>query len=213
MSAERTNETRLLYDTIAATYAEVLPDTRYEAPLDLGLVDHFIAQLPESRSPVLDAGCGTGRMLRYLSARGVSNLVGVDLSPRMISFARKSTPDIPLATADLRSLPYEDCSIGAILCWYAIIHSTPDEVVSVIQEARRVLAPGGPLLFGFQAGTGEREVQRAYGHDVTLRGVLHETDEIAQLLRDADFEVTATVDRAPVGSERNRQGFVMARRN
>ena len=213
MSADRTSETRLLYDTIAETYAEVLPDTRYEAPLELGLVDYFIAQLPESGLPVLDAGCGTGRMLRYLSARGVSNLVGADLSPEMIAFARSSHPEVPLTTADLRSLPYEDASIGAILCWYAIIHSARDEVVSVIREARRVLAPGGPLLFGFQAGTGERRVRRAYGHDVTLRGVLHETDEIAQLLRDADFEVTATVDRAPVGSERDHQGFVMARRN
>lgn len=43
MSEDRTTATRHLYDTVAATYAEVLPDTRYEAALDLGMVDHFIA--------------------------------------------------------------------------------------------------------------------------------------------------------------------------
>lgn len=212
MSNDRTAATRLLYATVAATYRQVLPDTRYEAPLELGLLDHFIRELPESDLPLLDAGCGTGRMIEYLSARGVSNMVGVDLSSEMADFARASNPDVAIEIADLRALPYPDASISAILCWYAIIHSTQSEVVSIIREVKRVLSPGGTVLFGFQAGEGEREVERAYGHDVTLYGVLHEPTQIAELLAAAGFEILATVDRAPVASERHRQGFVLARR-
>lgn len=212
MSADRISETRHLYATVAATYADVLPDTSYEAFLEMGLIDHFISQLPDSALPVLDAGCGTGRMLSHLSARGVTNLLGVDLSPEMLVFARQAHPNIPLKTGDLRSLPYADDSIGAMLCWYAIIHSPTDEVVDIVAEARRVLSPGGLLLLGFHAGSGERAANRAYGHAVTLRVVLHEPDVIARLVRAAGFTVEATVNRAPVGSERNRQGFVMARR-
>jgi ubiquinone/menaquinone biosynthesis C-methylase UbiE len=212
MSEDRTTATRHLYDTVAATYAEVLPDTRYEAALDLGMVDHFIACLPDSELPVLDAGCGTGRMLDHLSARGIRNLVGCDLSPEMLAYARAGHPAVALEVADLRELPYADASIRAIFCWYAIIHSTKSEVAAIFDEARRVLAPGGTLLLGFQAGTGEREVERAYGHDVTLHGVLHETHEIAHLLSDAGFDVTATARRASVGLERHGQGFVLARR-
>jgi SAM-dependent methyltransferase len=212
MSGDRTSATRHLYATVAATYAEVLPDTRYEAPLDLGMVDHFVAALPDSRLPVLDAGCGTGRMLDYLSARGIRNLVGCDLSPEMLSFARARHPGVPLEVADLQHLPYTDASIRAVLCWYAIIHSTKSEVAVILREAGRVLLPGGTILLGFQAGTGEREVERAYGHDVTLHGVLHETSEIADLLDDAGFDVTATARRAPGGMERHGQGFVLARR-
>lgn len=213
LNDDRTRATRLLYATVAATYREVLPDTRYEAPLELGLLDQFIRELPESDLPVLDAGCGTGRMIQYLSARGVSKVVGVDLSPEMVAFARASNPTVSIETADLRALPQADASIGAILCWYAIIHSTHSEVVSIMREARRVLSPGGTVLFGFQAGTGEREVERAYGHDITLHGVLHEPSQIAQLLSAAGFDIMAIVDRAPVAKERNRQGFVMARRS
>jgi SAM-dependent methyltransferase len=198
---------------VAATYAELLPDTRYESPLELGLVDHFIGQLSDSPLPVLDAGCGTGRMLTYLDARGVANLAGVDLSPEMLAFARESHPHIPLQQADLRSLPFADASVRAILCWYAIIHSSRGDVATIVREVARLLAPGGIVLFGFQAGVGEREVERAYGHSVTLRGVLHEPHDIAQLLRAEGLDVTAVVDRAPVGAERNRQGFVMARRS
>lgn len=211
MSEDHTDETRHLYATVAATYAELLPDTRYELPLELGLVDHFIGQLPDSPLPVLDAGCGTGRMLTYLEARGVGNLAGIDLSPEMLTFARGSHPHIPLQPADLRSLPFADASVRAILCWYAIIHSSRRHVATIAREAARVLAPGGIVLFGFQAGVGEREVERAYGHDVTLHGFLHEPEKIAHLLRAEGLDVTAVVDRAPVGVERNRQGFVMAR--
>lgn len=212
MSDDRVNGTRHLYATVAATYAEVLPDTRYESPLDLGMVDHFIAGLPDVELPVLDAGCGTGRMLDYLSARGIPSLVGCDLSPEMLTYARAAHPLVPLEVADLQALPYSDASIRAILCWYAIIHSTKSEVAAILGEARRVLAPGGTILVGFQAGNGDRRVERAYGHDVTLHGVLHETHEIAQLLDDAGFDVNATARRQPVGIERHSQGFVLAGR-
>ncbi|MEL4318753.1 class I SAM-dependent methyltransferase [Leifsonia sp. YIM 134122] len=212
MSEDRIDQTRRLYATVAHTYAEVLPDTRYEAPLELGMVDHFIAQLPDSELPVLDAGCGTGRMLHYLSTRGVSPVVGIDLSPEMIAHARTGHPGVALETGDLRALPYPDASIRAVLCWYAIIHSDTADVVAIVDEVGRVLMPGGTVLFGFQAGTGERVVEEAYGHDVTLHGVLHETPEIAHWLNEAGFDVTAIADRGPVGFERNSQGFVLARR-
>ncbi|TFV98744.1 class I SAM-dependent DNA methyltransferase [Leifsonia flava] len=212
MSEDRIDETRRLYDTVAHTYAEVLPDTRYEAPLELGMLDHFIAHLPDSDLPVLDAGCGTGRMLHYLSAREVSPLVGIDLSPEMIGHARASNPGVPVETGDLRTLPHADSSIRAVLCWYAVIHSSKTDVAAIVREVGRVLIPGGTVLFGFQAGTGERVVERAYGHDVTLHGVLHETREFVPWLNDAGFEVTATADRGPVGFERNSQGFILARR-
>jgi SAM-dependent methyltransferase len=211
MSDDRTDETRRLYETVAATYARVLPDTSYESPLDLGMVEQFIAGLPDVGLPVLDAGCGTGRMLRYLSARGVQDLVAVDLSPAMLAHARAASPAVPMRTADLRALPFADGSFRGALCWYAIIHSSGDDVARIIAELRRVVVPGGLVLLGFQAGAGEREVARAYGHDVTLRGVLHEPAEIARMLRDAGLAVTAVADREPVGIERDRQGFVLAR--
>ncbi len=76
-----TKSTRAFYDTVADSYAALLPDTSYEAPLDLGVLDHFLDLLPESDAPVLDAGCGAGRMLGHLAARGVAPVDGVDLSP------------------------------------------------------------------------------------------------------------------------------------
>ena len=125
----------------------------------------------------------------------------------MIGHARASNPGIPLVTGDLRALPHADASMRAVLCWYAVIHSSKTDVAVIVREVGRVLMPGGTVLFGFQAGTGERIVERAYGHDVTLHGVLHQTREFAHWLDDAGFDVTATADRAPVGVRTQQPGI------
>lgn len=212
MDADNSARTRAFYDTVAGAYAQMIPDTTAESPLDLGVVDHFIAVLPASHSPVLDAGCGTGRMLTYLADHGVRNRVGVDLSDEMLAFARRSHPGTPLEVADLRSLPVADGSMRGVLCWYSIIHSTTEEVALIAREVARVLEPGAPAAFGFQAGVGERVVEGAYGHDITLHGVLHSTSEVAEALIDAGLEIVLTADRRPFRRERNPAGFVIARR-
>lgn len=56
-------------------YAAQFSGTEPEAPLDLAMVDTFVPAMTEdggSDDPprVLDAGCGTGRMSRYLADRG-----------------------------------------------------------------------------------------------------------------------------------------------
>jgi hypothetical protein len=62
---------RLAYDTFADDYACDLPDTRTEAPLDLAMVEAFATAVTAGDDPrVLDAGCGAGRMSRYLAERG-----------------------------------------------------------------------------------------------------------------------------------------------
>ena len=83
---------RVAYDTVAEDYAAYLPDARAEAPLDLAMVDAFV-QAVGTGEPVLDAGCGAGRMSRHLADRGVE-VSGVDLSPGMISMARRDHPDL-----------------------------------------------------------------------------------------------------------------------
>ena len=74
---------RHAYDTVAEDYATYLPDTRAEAPLDLAMVDAFAEAVTSGADArVLDAGCGAGRMSRYLAERGCL-VEGVDLSSSM----------------------------------------------------------------------------------------------------------------------------------
>ncbi|SIR67105.1 class I SAM-dependent methyltransferase [Microbacterium sp. RURRCA19A] len=202
--------TRSLYDTVADTYACVLPDLRAEAASDLELIYRFGRMVPAGESPVLDAGCGTGRVLPYLASLGLAPLAGIDLSPAMVAHARRHAPDARIAVAPLTALPFPDAGVRGILCWYAIIHSTHAEVAVIAEEAARVLVQGAPLLLAFQAGTGDHFVPRAYGHDVSLHAVLHEPDDIAAALTSAGFQIVATDRRDPLSVEKHGQGFVLA---
>ncbi|MBB6626394.1 class I SAM-dependent methyltransferase [Nocardioides sp. KIGAM211] len=205
------------YDTVAADYAARLPDTRAETPLDLAMVDAFAEAVVGAAGGdglVLDAGCGTGRMSRHLAGRGLRT-VGLDLSHGMVTMARRAQPGTSYVVGALGALPYADASFAGVLLWYSTIHTPPDEQSALLSEAARVLRPGGHLLVGFQAGTGVRDVAPAYralGHEVVLERHLASPDEMGTRLADAGLVEVARLVRRAVGSERDDQAALLARR-
>ncbi|SDD36978.1 class I SAM-dependent DNA methyltransferase [Auraticoccus monumenti] len=204
--------TRTAYDAVAESYARMLPDTRYEAALDLAMVEHLLVRLGPG-AQLLDAGCGTGRMLTHLTALDPTlRLSGVDLSPGMVAVARRAHPSIDLAVADLAALPHPDGELDGVMAWYSIIHTPPSALAPLLGELHRVLRPGGLLLLGYQAGTGHRVIDRPYGHDVELGAFLHHTPYVCDALLRAGFTVDTVLDRGAREQERHPQGFVLARR-
>jgi SAM-dependent methyltransferase len=98
-------------------------------------------------SPLLDLGCGTGRMLTPLRRAGFAP-VGLDCSPAMLELARRQG-DHPLVLADARQgLPFRRESFAIIISLHAtLIHlAGPGELDRLTAEARRVLRPGGVLV-------------------------------------------------------------------
>ncbi|WJK35181.1 class I SAM-dependent methyltransferase [Solwaraspora sp. WMMA2065] len=143
---------RVAYDTVAGDYAARMPDTRVEAPLDLAMIDTFAEAVRSSVDPlVLDAGCGAGRMSRYLADRDC-RVVGVDLSPGMIAMARRDHRGLPFAVGSLADLPFPDSRFAGVLLWYSTIHAPPAGQGRVFAEAARVLHPGGRAARGVPAG-------------------------------------------------------------
>ncbi|WP_062516010.1 class I SAM-dependent DNA methyltransferase [Demequina gelatinilytica] len=203
--------TRAGYDTVAEAYAAALPDLGFEAELDLAMIDRWVSMLPVAAC-VLDAGCGTGRMLPHLRERDPGMvLAGVDLSAGMLAQARGRDAAAQLAVGELAALPYADGNLDGVLAWYSIIHTPSRDLPRVCAELRRVLRPGGALLLGFQAGTGSRRIARAYGLEVDLTAFLHEVRDVAGTLESAGFALDTALDRGPRASEEHRQGFVIAR--
>ena len=212
-------DVRHAYDTVASDYAERLPDTRAETALDLAMVDAFVAAVlldvsDEATAPVLDAGCGTGRMSGHLAARGVQ-VRGLDLSPGMVEMARRDHPALDFTVGSLDELPCQDGEFAGVLLWYSIIHTPPPGLDRVLAEAVRVLRPGGHLLVGFQSGTGTRDVAPAYrrlGHEVHLERQLYSADEVASRLAAFGVHEVARLVRRATADERDDQAIVLARR-
>ena len=90
--------------------------------------------------PVLDAACGTGRHLVFLSERGRTT-IGVDQSDAMLGKARAKVPTADLRRGDLEALPLDDGSVAGVVCSLALDHIA--NLDRAFAEFRRVLAPGG----------------------------------------------------------------------
>ena len=207
-------QTRRAYDAVASDYARRIPDTSFEAPVDLAMVDEFVSEVAERpASKVLDAGCGAGRMVTNLLSLAPSlEITGIDLSTEMITLARSAHPTVKFSQADLADTRFPEREFDGILAWYSIIHTAPDQLANIVAEFARILRTGGLVLLGYQAGVGERRLDKPYGHDVDLRAFLHRTDDVIVTLTNAGFELIAKLDRAPRPSERHAQAFVLARR-
>lgn len=203
---------QLAYDTVADDYAAHLPDTRAEAALDLAMLDHFAATVGAG-GPVLDAGCGAGRMTRYLADRGCS-VEGLDLSPAMVAAARRDHPDLTFAVGSIADLSHPDSHFAGVLLWYSTIHTPPEHLGRVFAEVARVLRAGGHLLLAFQSGHGTRDVAAAYrrfGHDVQLERYLTTADDVATQLSTIGLTETCRLVRAAQGGERDAQTVLLAR--
>ncbi|MBM3286445.1 MAG: class I SAM-dependent methyltransferase [Candidatus Eisenbacteria bacterium] len=96
---------------------------------------------------LLDLGCGEGRFLQALAGRRVVS-IGLDLSAPLLRRARSRTPSIPLARADMRSLPFRPGSFRWVLLMFTTFgyFAEDGENLQVIKGIAEILEPGGTLL-------------------------------------------------------------------
>jgi SAM-dependent methyltransferase len=199
------------YDLGAEEYARALPDLRAETTSDLVLLSRFAMLVRATgHTRVADVGCGYGRLTDQLRELGLDP-IGTDISPGMLAIARRNHPDALYDVAPIGALPYPDSTVGGVLSWYSIIHTSPSALIDVFAEWRRVLAPGGLVLLGFQHGGGTRPLTWATRLGRGLEARLQTVSHVTEVLRSAGYMVIDSVVRAPEGAERQPQGFVLAR--
>jgi SAM-dependent methyltransferase len=96
--------------------------------------------------PVLDVGCGECAALPYAGA----GYVGIDLDPGPLA----SMPGTRRAQAIAARLPFKDASFNTVLAM-AVLEHVP-EPAACLQEALRVLRPGGRLVLTTPTPLGDR---------------------------------------------------------
>jgi ubiquinone/menaquinone biosynthesis C-methylase UbiE len=104
----------------------------------------------EPGSEVLDLACGHGRIASRIAQRG-ARVTGLDATPLFLDHARAqaSAAELPIqyVHGDMRSLPWPDQSFDRVVSWFTSFGYFDDDGNRlVLQEARRVLRPGGKLL-------------------------------------------------------------------
>jgi SAM-dependent methyltransferase len=123
-------------------------------------------RLGRREQAVLDAGCGTGGFLRWLTEVGsFGRVCGADISSAAVELARRRLPRAELVVAPLRELPFADATFDLVLLNDVLQHVREDEVETSLLEVRRVLREGGTLFVrtnGAMRGHRERVDWRVY---------------------------------------------------
>jgi SAM-dependent methyltransferase len=136
---------RRQFDAIAPRWETMrMPDSL--APFEAGL-----AAVEPAPKRALDLGTGTGAGARAVASRfPEAEVVGADLSERMLDEARRTLPPdvadrVRFEVADASRLPYDSGAFDLV---------TLANMIPFFDELSRVLAPGGHALFAFSGGAG-----------------------------------------------------------
>jgi ubiquinone/menaquinone biosynthesis C-methylase UbiE len=123
------------------TYAGTMADTQIRSATDV-LAD--TVELDDR--DVLDVGCGEGGLVRWMRTRG-ARVVGAECGDEMRRRALAADPahSDDYLDAEGQDLPFDDARFDVVVYSYSLHHVPVDDIPNALDEARRVLRPGGTL--------------------------------------------------------------------
>ncbi|MGH3647441.1 MAG: class I SAM-dependent DNA methyltransferase [Micromonosporaceae bacterium] len=205
------------YDTVAERYADELADELEQKPLERALLRCFAELTAHVDGPVADVGCGPGHVTHQLYDLGCQ-VLGIDISPRMVEVARARFPGLNFAVGSLVELPADAEWAGAVAL-YSIIHLTPEQRLQAYKELSRAIRPGGVLLLGFHVSDAEyapggvKRLTDWWEQRVELDFHFLDPAEVTADLAAAGFTVTARLDRQPhAGEYPSTRSYLLATR-
>ena len=135
----------------------------------LGDTSFYLREAKKARGPVLEVGCGTGRVYLPLLAAGM-DAYGIDISRKMLGVLEKKavasglSPKIKLADMRNFRLPHRFALI--IVPYRAFLHNlTIQDQLDSLKCLRRHLAPGGRLVVNFFYPSHEI-ITKDYGREI-----------------------------------------------
>ncbi|PYC20181.1 SAM-dependent methyltransferase [Aquipseudomonas alcaligenes] len=151
--------------------------------------------VPLASGRVLEIGIGTGLNLAFYDADKVSAIVGVDPAAQMQALARRRSERIAIplemVALELGQIQAADASFDSIVCTFTLC--TIPEPLAALSEMRRVLKPGGKLLFSEHGRAPDPGVRR-WQQRLTplwkpLAGGCHLDRDIPALLKAGGFTI------------------------
>lgn len=155
--------------------------------------------VPAAEGCVLEIGVGSGLNLSFYTQRA-TRVIGLDPSPILLSMARRAKgamPRIELLEGSAEAIPLEARSVDTVVTTWTLCSIA--DVARALREMRRVLKPGGRLLFVEHGRSPDATVRRwqdrltpVWKH---IGGGCHLNRPISLLIEDAGFRI----DRMEMG--------------
>lgn len=142
---------------------------------------------------VLEIGVGSGLNLPFYTAHA-TEIIGLDPHPKLIGMASRQASSVcaEILGGSAESIPLDNASIDTVVTTWTLC--TIPDVMAALREMRRVLKPGGQLLF-VEHGLAPEEGVRRWQHRLTplwkgLAGGCHLDRPIAELVENTGFEIS-----------------------
>ena len=152
--------------------------------------------VPMASGTILEIGIGTGLNLEHYDASKVERLIGLDPSEASWEIAKKRATDIqfPLEFIGLpgEEIPLEDNSVDTVMMTFSLC-TIPDPITA-LAGMRRVLRPGGKLIFAEHGRAPDANVRkwqdRINPFWKAIAGGCHLNRDIPDMLGEGGFNIT-----------------------
>jgi ubiquinone/menaquinone biosynthesis C-methylase UbiE len=156
--------------------------------------------IPAAEGRVLEIGIGSGLNLPFYSGN-VTHVIGLEPSPRLLGMARQvergGFGPVEFIEGSAEAIPLKDASVDTVVTTWTLC--TIPDVLRALREMRRVLRPGGRLLFVEHGRAPDPNVvwwqDRLTPAWKRLGGGCHLNRAIGTLIEDAGFRF----DRLEIG--------------
>ncbi|MGD8398836.1 MAG: methyltransferase domain-containing protein, partial [Anaerolineae bacterium] len=103
---------------------------------------------------VLDVGSGTGVVTAELAGRTRGRVLGVDIDPALVAYARAHHPEAEHRVADAHDLPFPPASFDVTTCHFFFLWCR--DPARAAAEMVRVTRPGGAIIVAAEPDYGGR---------------------------------------------------------
>ncbi|MEU9892613.1 class I SAM-dependent DNA methyltransferase [Streptomyces phaeochromogenes] len=174
------------FDAIGDRYDEAFPHK--EGQLSAG--EWLIDSLPAG-SRVLDLGCGTGvPTTRQMTDAGFE-VVGIDLSRRMVQLAREYVPAATFHQLDIADLrpggPHDLGRFDAVAAFFSLLMLPRVEIPLALQTVRHLLVPGGLFVLSMVEADVDNYAIPFLGNTIRVSGYVLE--DLHKVIEAGGFEI------------------------
>jgi len=161
-------------------------------------LNEFVSLLPK-KAKILDAGCGSGRDVAYLTDYGF-DVIGIDISEGLLEEAKKRAKG-EFKKMDITDMKFKDEEFDGVWSCATLYHLEKKDVPKVLKDFNKILKKDGVLFINVKEGEGEEVVKKKKYNDLPRYIVYYSLAEILNLVKESGFEViNSFIDEGPDAS-------------
>lgn len=115
--------------------------------------DILCKSIENNKAKILDLGCGPGNITKYLLSKNPDyEILGIDISPKMIELAQKNNPTANFKILDCRQISSLNTHFDAIVNGFCLPYLSENDTINFITDSSKLLLENGILYLSFVEG-------------------------------------------------------------